>query len=437
MKRNIVPLLGIAFVVAIVSTGAFYGLFAGKLRSTSSGPGRTIVVAARNLDRGTVIQAADLRTSELKGTLQGAYSKPEEAVGVTLLEAVQQNEPLLSNRVANRDARSRSGVPKGMRALSIRVSESTGVVGLLHAGSRVDVQAVSDRGVITELRTILQNVEVLAVGSQLEPVGGNRPPAPVVTVLAYASDADAVALADSGARVRLTLRNPIDDDAAPRKAMALASLFQSAGTIAVEAVRTPPKQAEPARTQSSALAPERSIQLQVQVLSTSRSALGELNSKVDVPETGDTLRVAAFRSDTNAGELIRKLQEKQEVEIVSASRLTAALGRPASLRAGVAPCRLRVEFSEEADSRGKLNLRVKPEISLQRGEGIETHKYDAGVPDGNSFLVTGLFSESKDRKALEGLYPGHSWSGRELVIVVTPQSHRVPANAVAEAHRGQ
>ena len=53
MKRNIVPLLGIAFVVAIVSTGVFYGLFAGRLKSSSSEiTGQSIVVAAHDLQRG-------------------------------------------------------------------------------------------------------------------------------------------------------------------------------------------------------------------------------------------------------------------------------------------------------------------------------------------------------------------------------------------------
>ncbi len=85
MKRNLVPLLGIAFVVAIISTGVFYGLFAGKLRSSSELPGHAIVVAARDLDRGTVIQPSDLRVSEVQGVLGGAFSKPEDAAGATLL----------------------------------------------------------------------------------------------------------------------------------------------------------------------------------------------------------------------------------------------------------------------------------------------------------------------------------------------------------------
>ncbi len=112
MKRNMVPLLGIAFVVAIISTGVFYGLFAGKLRSSSELPGHAIVVAARDLDRGTVIQPSDLRVSEVQGVLEGAFSKPEEAAGATLLTALKTDEPLLAG--AGGDAGFRS--PRGPRA---------------------------------------------------------------------------------------------------------------------------------------------------------------------------------------------------------------------------------------------------------------------------------------------------------------------------------
>src|SRR5579864_5322513 len=107
MKRNIVPLLGIAFVVAIVSTGIFYGLFAGKLRSSvGEFTGQPIVVAARNLNPGAVVQPSDLRVSEVRGNLKGGFSKAEELVGVTVLRPVQQNEPILQDRVASRDAKS-------------------------------------------------------------------------------------------------------------------------------------------------------------------------------------------------------------------------------------------------------------------------------------------------------------------------------------------
>jgi Flp pilus assembly protein CpaB len=447
MKRNMVPLLGIAFVVAIISTGVFYGLFAGKVKSSSVElPGTNIVVAARDLDRGTVIQAKDLRVSHLTGALQGSFSKVEDAVGVTLLETVQQNAPLLQDRVASRDPKSGATggtVPAGMRAVSIRVSESTGVVNLLRKGTRVDVQAVLERPGISELRTVLQNVEVLSVGTQLEPVVGGHPPAPVVTVLANAQDADAAALADSTARVRVTLRNPLDDATPLRHSLGLTALFNGVNGVtpgpAQLAVNQAPK-VESGKPAAAAATFDHPVELYVQVLGASPEALGILDSKL----TGVTansalnsaLHVAAFRSDTDAKELVRSLAAQQQLEVVSAWTLTAGIGRPISFRAGAAPDQFRVMFSPEADSTGKISLRVKPEISLRRDEGVETRKYDADLPDGASFLVKGLLAGQSDRRILDRLYPGHSWGSREMVIFVTSGAHKHAAtSAFAQTQR--
>jgi hypothetical protein len=93
-----------------------------------------------------------------------------------------------------------------------------------------------------------------------------------------------------------------------------------------------------------------------------------------------------------------------------------------------------VQFSPEIDSAGKLSLRVKPEISLRRGEGTETRRYAAGVRNEGAFLVGGLLKDQGDRQVLERLYPGHSWNGRQLIILVTSRdlaAHNVKRAATA------
>lgn len=440
MKRNIVPLLGIAFVVAIVSTGIFYGLFAGKLRSSVGElPSQSIVVAARTLDVGTVIQATDLKVSEVKGAWKGGFPKPDELVGVTTLRAVQQNEPILEDRVASRDAKSgqgAGGVPTGMRAVSIRVSDSSGVIALLHPGTKVDVQAVSRKETSTDLRTILQDVAVLAVSPQPESAGGNQPALPVVTVLTRPQDADLIALADSGARIRLTLRNPLDDTTAPRRSMALASVFTSNGPAGETAA--PAQSLKTAPAASSAVW-DRPIQLHVRALAVSAPALSELDAKLAGAGGNDSISVAAFRTDADSDQLVRGLEQKQELEIVSSWKLMAGVGRPISFRAGTSgSCRLRVQFTPEFDAAGKLNLRVKPEVRLKHGDGTETRQYVAGLREGGAFLVRGLLKDQTDRQALDELYPGHSWSGRQLVILVTSRDVKQPVTAsLAHSHRRQ
>src|SRR5713226_4108253 len=442
MKRNIVPLLGIAFVVAIVSTVVFYGLFAGRLKSSSSDiTGQSIVVAAHDLQRGTVVSAGDLRESQIKGELKGSFSKTKDAIGVTLLEAVQENAPLLQDRVASHDPKvngGSSGPATGMRAISVRVSDSSGIIGLMHAGSRVDVQAVLDRNGMTELRTIQQNVEVLAVNPQLEAAGGNHAPAPVVTLLARAQDVDVIAVADSGARIRLALRNPLDEGVGPRHALALASVFQGAGSSSSATAQTAGHvNPSPQASTGSALW-DHPVNLHVQVLGVSPAALAELDSRLSAPVTSDALLVASFRAGSDLNDLLQKLQQKQELEIVSAWHLMAGVGRPISYRAGTAPNLIRVQFSPETDAAGKLSLRVRPEITLLRGDAAVTRKYAGDLPDGGSFLVKGILQDQNDRKCLDALFPGHSWIGRDLVILVNSRVVKtVTGTAFEKNSRGE
>src|SRR5579863_4088252 len=337
MKRNMVPLLGIAFVVAIISTGVFYGLFAGKLRSSSDLPGHAVVVAARDMDRGTVIQASDLRVSEMQGVLGGAFSKPEEAAGTTLLTAMKANEPLLQERVTPRaaDTTGPGGlVPTGMRAVSMHVFQSESLLNLLRPGSRVDLQAVSERNGGAELRTVLENVQVLAVSA---PDNGNRAAGSVVTVLIRAQDADMVALADAASKIRVSLRNPLDDATTPRHSLGLAAVFSSNGKLEAD---------EPGSSRpSSAVAWDHPVELHIRVLSVSDAAVEDLRAKSTEVASNNSWRVAAFHSTEEARNLVRGMQEKHQLEVVTRERLLAGIGRPASYHAGAKPDNLRVQFS--------------------------------------------------------------------------------------------
>src|SRR4051812_37537772 len=104
MKKNLVPLLGIAFVVAIVSTGIFYGLFVGKLKNASSTTGPSIVVAAHTLDRGAALKAADVKLAAwgMPTAPTGAMTALNQADGLTLVAPLQENEPVLQSDAASR-----------------------------------------------------------------------------------------------------------------------------------------------------------------------------------------------------------------------------------------------------------------------------------------------------------------------------------------------
>ncbi|HMD49035.1 MAG TPA: Flp pilus assembly protein CpaB [Bryobacteraceae bacterium] len=423
MKRNIVPLLGIAVVVAILSTGVFYGLFAGKLRSASAETaGQPIVVATHDLERGKVLEAGDLKVAQFKGGLAGSFASPEQLVGASLIAAAKQNEPLLEERVVTRtpgSGSSHGAVPPGERVVSIRVSESEGVVGLLRPGSRVDVQAVQDRQTGSELRTILQNIEVVSVNSQGG--GGNRGPVAALTVLVKPDEADVLAVADSGARLRVSLRNPLDEQTGPRRSVSVGSVFQAA---AVEAPRTFAGFA-PAGSARVDAAP---LHVDLMVLRASAAAASQLESKLEHAASPDSTAVTAFTAGVDAREMIEKLAGQQEVAVLAERSFSASGSHPAWFRTGPAAGQLGLELFPEAQPGGRVNLKIREEVVSQTAAGAETRRYESGVPASGNFLLRGILSDARDRETLERMFPGKSWSdGRLLILVVSREADGLTA----------
>ncbi len=225
--NNMGKLLGVALVVAIICTGLFYMMFAMKANSQ---PGTQMVVAAKALTAGTVLKAEDLKTINwpVEQLPPGAHRNPQEVIGNTVFDPMAPEEPVLNARLATPLSAGGSGVPVGMRAVSIHLTDSTGVLALLRSGQKVDVQVVVGRGTKpeeVEVRTALEDLTVLSVTPQPEQSsqGENLP---VVTLLAKPADVDVLAAADSGGRVRLALRNPLDSDVRSRGSLSLGSVMR-------------------------------------------------------------------------------------------------------------------------------------------------------------------------------------------------------------------
>ncbi len=231
-KNNLVKLLGIAFVVAIVATGVFYGLFVSKM-SSNTGNGKMLVVAAKALKPGTVLQTTDVKLVPWLGDQlpKGAFGSANDIAGKTVFDTIGEDEPIFASRLATPENGGGTGVPAGMRAVSIHVTDSTGVLAMLHGGQKVDVQVVTGRGehADTTVRTALEGLRVLSVTPQAE-LSSQGNTLPVVTLLASPRDADVLALADSGARVRLALRNPLDDETRNRAPLQLPGVMRASGS---------------------------------------------------------------------------------------------------------------------------------------------------------------------------------------------------------------
>jgi pilus assembly protein CpaB len=231
MKKNeILRFLGIGLIVAIVATGIFYGLFVNRLTS-SPGTGKTLVVAARPLKAGTQLQTADLKTIPWPAQQlpAGFYGTVDQVTGTTVFDPIGEGEPVVTSHLATATSVGGVGIPEGMRAVSIHITDSTGVLALLRAGQKVDVQVVVRQKETTQVRTALEDLTVLSVQAQSE-ASSQGVVLPVVTLLAKPADADILAWADSGARVRVTLRNPLDEGTRSRAPLSQDTIMRVSGT---------------------------------------------------------------------------------------------------------------------------------------------------------------------------------------------------------------
>ncbi len=425
MNKKLLPLLGIAFVVAVIATGIFYGLIAGRLReATNAGPQRPLVVAARSLEPGTVLTKADLRVSKWVGEQapKDAISQPEQVEGWTVLQAIGENEPVIRTRLATSQAGGAAlAIPSGMRAVSIQTPDSPGVLRLLRPGHRVDVQAVRTRGSRSgegEIRTILQDVEVLSVPEAKE---SRQAGGAVVTVLAKPSDAELLSLADATARVRVVLRNPIDRESQALRGGDLVSLFQNRPAPA--AVRASSAKTAPALQPAAVMGPR--VRFDLRVAGAGPAAIQELSRHALGPRGSRSLQVAALRANWDLEQSLQRLQAEKELEILSSSSLVTADNVPVAMQTGAAACGVRVELAPSIRGGRKLWLKIEG--------GAAGAEAELEATDGQGLLITGL---AGSECSPERLYAGRAAppGRREVVVLLTPRiSHAAEPKATAVA----
>jgi pilus assembly protein CpaB len=120
---------------------------------------------------------------------------------------------VLESKLASKDAGAgiQITIPEGMRAVSVRVNDIIGVTGFIVPGSRVDVILVGSlNGPSDSATTILENVQVLAAGTDVNRDAEGPKPASAVTLLLTPEDSEKLALVTADGRIQLALRHPLD-----------------------------------------------------------------------------------------------------------------------------------------------------------------------------------------------------------------------------------
>ncbi len=177
-----------------------------------------VAVAAVDLNWGTKLEPAMMKTVPyLKDSLPPGYTSSTESVkGRILVSQLKQNEPIVEYRLAP-DSVTTGGisavVSPGKRALAVKGDKVIGISGFIRPGNRVDVIVTlkNPRTKKKRAKTVLENVLVLATGTEIEEDEGGKPHSvDVYTLEVTPMEGEKLALAASEGKLQFALRNVTD-----------------------------------------------------------------------------------------------------------------------------------------------------------------------------------------------------------------------------------
>jgi pilus assembly protein CpaB len=189
-----------------------------------------IVVAKDTIPIGTQVDPGQVKVMAwpVSAPIEGAFSDPAAINGVARMR-IEKNQPVTQDELVSANA----GllpllITDGMRGMSVKVDNVTGVSGFITPDSHVDVliAATPDTG-DKEMRSkvILQNIRVLASGTAIERKDNKPVEVPTVTLLVSPEDAEKLTLATHGGPVQLALRNYRDEAVVTTPGATTAALF--------------------------------------------------------------------------------------------------------------------------------------------------------------------------------------------------------------------
>jgi pilus assembly protein CpaB len=234
MNRRVSVILFSAFAIALVCSYLVYRVVGKRLTSAQHSTTR-VVVAVADIKLGSVLRDVDLGTTEIAGSVpKGAILNAKDAVGRGVISNLYQGEPILDSRLAavGSGGGLAATIDQGMRACAVKVDDVVGVAGFVTPGMRVDVLISGNPpGPVnptegTQVRTLLQNIQVLSAGTDIQKDDdGKAKPVQVVNLLVTPEQAEQLSLASNQTHIQLVLRNPLDTQVAQTHGSAMSNLF--------------------------------------------------------------------------------------------------------------------------------------------------------------------------------------------------------------------
>jgi len=239
MMRRYAPfiILAVGIILALAAGILTYGRLKGAAQVKKEVvPAVPVAVAAKDIPWGTKLAPEMIKLISLpKDALPpGYFSSPEVLKDRVLLAEVKENEPVLEHRLApvSVTAGGLSAVlSPEKRAMAVKVDEVVGVAGFLYPRSRVDVFVTMREetpGVSNPLsKIVLQNILVLAVGTEMERKGKEEKPAPVTVVILEVTpeEGEKLALAVNAGKLQLALRNSLNAETITTRGVTIPALL--------------------------------------------------------------------------------------------------------------------------------------------------------------------------------------------------------------------
>ncbi len=218
------------------------------VRNISGGSDTTVVTAKVDIPARTEIKPDMLEISRVpeKALLAGAFASRDLVTGRVARIPIYKGEQVIQEKVASFESNKADlglsfVVPKGQRAMAVKVDKVVGAGGLIRPGDRVDIVGVMDvkyedigteRNItLTRSFLIAQDIEVLAVEQKLlNQIGqgrtstnsqkdgalidqpGAQPEGVVVTLAISPQQTQQVLLAEERGKIRLAVRAPGDKE---------------------------------------------------------------------------------------------------------------------------------------------------------------------------------------------------------------------------------
>lgn len=210
------------FVAAWVSAGLLTWFLYAKTVAPQTERQVRVVVANHDMPLGSLLRQSDLKLIPFpeRAAPKAVLYDTKDAVNRVLLTPISLNEPVTATKLSGTTTVEgmASVIDPGLRAVSVQITDASGVAGLVQPNSRVDV-LFTRPGNMAEATTstILENIKVLSIGKQIptgQAVDPRAPKSPVVTLVLTPADAQKLELAKNQGKVSLALRNPLDRTAA-------------------------------------------------------------------------------------------------------------------------------------------------------------------------------------------------------------------------------